>query len=81
MVQQLRYAKYEAEHGPIYGDLLDELDERYAELQTIDMANHLGGGENVESLYVERGEGGHYSPQTNEEIATVLQDEVFAENE
>jgi len=79
MVQQLRYAKYEAEHGPIYGDLLDELDERYAELQTIDMATHLDGGENVETLYVERGEGGHYSPQTNEQIATVLQDEVFAE--
>lgn len=81
MVQQLRYAKYEAEHGPIYGDLLDELNERYADLQTVDMAKHLGGGENVESLYVERGEGGHYSPQTNEKIATVLRDEVLAPDE
>ncbi|NHN48093.1 hypothetical protein G9464_10840 [Halostella sp. JP-L12] len=77
MVQQLRYATYEVEHGPIYGDLLDRLDDRYPELVTIDMANHLGGGDDVESLYVERGEGGHYSPETNEKIADVFVDEVF----
>ncbi|MFC6767158.1 hypothetical protein [Natrinema soli] len=73
MVQQLRYAKYESEHGPIYGDLLDRLDERYDELRTIDMATHLSPDDgDVESLYVERGEGGHYSPETNAAIAQVL---------
>lgn len=76
MVQQLRYAKYETEHGPIYGDLLDQLEERYPELETIDMAEQLGADE-VESLYVERGEGGHYSPETNEEVAGILADELF----
>ncbi|WP_435551451.1 hypothetical protein [Natrinema sp. CGMCC1.2065] len=73
MVQQLRYATYEAEHGPIYGDLLERLDERYDDLTTIDMATHLSPDDgDVESLYVERGEGGHYSPETNAEIAQVL---------
>lgn len=73
MVQQLRYATYEAEHGPIYGDLLERLDERYEDLTTIDMATHLSPADgDVESLYVERGEGGHYSPETNAEIAQVL---------
>ncbi|WP_049924611.1 hypothetical protein [Halopiger djelfimassiliensis] len=72
MVQQLRYAKYEAEHGPIYGDLLDRLDRRYEALETVDMARHLEPDDGVESLYVERGEGGHYSPETNEAIAGVL---------
>ncbi|QLK26559.1 hypothetical protein HYG81_02795 [Natrinema zhouii] len=73
MVQQLRYAKYESEHGPIYGDLLDRLDERYDDLTTIDMATHLSPDDgDVESLYVERGEGGHYSPETNAAIAQVL---------
>ena len=77
MVQQLRYATYEAEHGPIYGDFMDRLDERYPELETIDMAEHLSG--DPESLYVQRGEGGHYSPETNERIAEVLAEEVVAD--
>ncbi|MGQ3413487.1 hypothetical protein ACT4ML_14630 [Natrinema sp. LN54] len=77
MVQQLRYATYESEHGPIYGDLMDRLDERYDELTTIDMATHLSPDDgDVESLYVERGEGGHYSPETNAEIAQVLAEVV-----
>ncbi|WP_226042131.1 hypothetical protein [Natrinema sp. DC36] len=77
MVQQLRYATYESEHGPIYGDLMDRLDERYDELTTIDMATHLSPDDgDVESLYVERGEGGHYSPETNAEIANVLAEVV-----
>lgn len=77
MVQQLRYATYESEHGPIYGDLMDRLDDRYDELTTIDMATHLSPEDgDVESLYVERGEGGHYSPETNAEIAQVLADVV-----
>ncbi|APX96348.1 hypothetical protein [Natronorubrum daqingense] len=72
MVQQLRYATYESEHGPIYGDLMDRLDESYDDLETIDMARHLDPDDGVESLYVERGEGGHYSPETNQQIADVL---------
>ncbi|WP_336364181.1 hypothetical protein [Halalkalicoccus salilacus] len=76
MVQQLRYAKHESEHGPIYGDLLDRLDERFPDLVTIDMAERLD-TDDVESLYVERGEGGHYSPETNERVAEVLQEELF----
>ncbi|GAB3673791.1 hypothetical protein [Halopiger thermotolerans] len=77
MVQQLRYAKYESEHGPIYGDLIERLDERYDDLETVDMATHLSPDDgDVESLYVERGEGGHYSPETNREIAAVLADVV-----
>ncbi|ELY57504.1 hypothetical protein [Natronolimnohabitans innermongolicus] len=76
MVQQLRYAKYESEHGPIYGDLVDRLDEKYDTLETVDMARHLDPGDDVESLYVERGEGGHYSPETNQEIGRVLADIV-----
>ncbi|OLZ40635.1 hypothetical protein A6E15_06340 [Natrinema saccharevitans] len=77
MVPQLRYATYEAEHGPIYGDLLERLDERYEGLTTIDMATHLSPDDGeVESLYVERGEGGHYSPETNAEIAQVLAETV-----
>jgi hypothetical protein len=81
MVQQLRYARYEQGSGPIYGDLLDRLDEQYPDLITVDMADHLAedGDVDVESLYVQRGEGGHYSPETNEKIATVLTDEVFRE--
>ncbi|MXV63380.1 hypothetical protein GS429_15170 [Natronorubrum sp. JWXQ-INN-674] len=79
MVQQLRYAKYESEHGPIYGDLLDRLDESYDDLETIDMARHLDPDDGVESLYVERGEGGHYSPETNQEIADVLAEVVEAD--
>jgi len=56
MVQQLRYAKYESEHGPIYGDLMDRLDAKYDELTTIDMATHLSPDDgDLESLYVERG--------------------------
>ncbi len=77
MVQQLRYAKYEAEHGPIYGDLLDRLDEKYSDLITVDMAEHLAETGDVESLYVQRGEGGHYSPETNQRIAEILAREVF----
>ncbi len=76
MVQQLRYATYEADHGPIYGDLVDRLGESYDDLQTIDMASHLDPDGDVESLYVERGEGGHYSPETNQDIASVLADIV-----
>ncbi|MDS0474739.1 hypothetical protein [Natrinema sp. 1APR25-10V2] len=77
MVQQLRYAKYESEHGPIYGDLIDRLDDRYDDLTTVDMARHLSPEDgDVESLYVERGEGGHYSPETNAAIADVLADVV-----
>ncbi len=77
MVQQLRYATYESEHGPIYGDLMERLDDRYDELTTIDMATHLSPDDgDVESLYVERGEGGHYSPETNAEIAQVLADVI-----
>ena len=76
MVQQLRYAKYEAEHGPIYDDLIDRLDDTYDDLETIDMASHLNPDDGVESLYVERGEGGHYSPETNQEIAESLVDVI-----
>ncbi|WP_247001485.1 hypothetical protein [Halosolutus gelatinilyticus] len=77
MVQQLRYATYESEHGPIYGDLMDRLGEKYDDLETIDMARHLSPDDgDVESLYVQRGEGGHYSPETNEEIAGVLSNVV-----
>ncbi|ELY74050.1 hypothetical protein [Natrinema pallidum] len=73
LVQQLRYATYESEHGPIHGDLMERLEERYDALTTIDMATHLIPDDgDVESLYVERGEGGHYSPETNAEIAQVL---------
>ena len=79
MVQQLRYAKYEEERGPIYGNLLERIDDQYSDLITIDMANHLGGDGDVESLYVDRGEGGHYSPETNQKMADVLVDEVFAD--
>ena len=78
MVQQHRYAQYERKHGPVYGDLLDRLDEQFDALQTVDMAKQLS-TDDVESLYVQRGEGGHYSPETNERIAEVLEDEVFAE--
>ncbi|RDI70935.1 hypothetical protein [Halopelagius longus] len=81
MSQQLRYAAYEEEHGPVYGDLLDRLDERYPALETVDLARHLSADGDVESLYVERGEGGHYSPETNERIAEVLFDEVLARPE
>lgn len=79
MVQQLRYARYEQGQGPIYGDLLDRLDGRHPDLITIDMADHLAEDGDVESLYVQRGEGGHYSPETNEEIANVLMENVFKE--
>jgi hypothetical protein len=80
MVQQLRYARYEVDHGPIYGDMLDRLDEDYPELTTIHMADHLSfEGDDVESLYVQHGEGGHYSPETNEKIAEVLGEEIFEE--
>lgn len=76
MVQQLRYAKYETEHGPIYGDLLERLDDRFSELKTVDIAKRLD-TDDVESLYVERGEGGHYSPETNERIAETLAEDVI----
>ncbi len=76
MVQQLRYAKYEDDHGPIYGDLLDQLNQRYPALTVIDIADHLT-ADNVESLYVQRGEGGHYSPETNKQIASVLADTII----
>ncbi len=33
--------------------------------------------DDVHSLYVDRGEGGHYSPETNERIAEILTDEVI----
>ena len=77
MGQQLRYAKYEADHGPIYGDLIERLDDRYDDLIALDLSEHLDADDGVESLYVERGEGGHYSPATNERIAVVLATEVF----
>lgn len=80
MVQQLRYAKHEPDGGRVYGDLLDRLDKRYSPLQTIDMTDHLDAGEDVESLYIQRGEGGHYSPETNERIAEVLATEVFEQS-
>jgi hypothetical protein len=79
MVQQLRYARYEREKGPIYGNLLNRLDERYPDLITIDMVDHITDDDDVESLYVQRGEGGHYSPETNEKIANVMIDEAFAD--
>ncbi|MFC6716666.1 hypothetical protein ACFQGT_02150 [Natrialbaceae archaeon GCM10025810] len=78
MVQQLRYATYEEEHGPIYGNFLEELDERYDDLETIDMARELD-VDDVKSLYVQRGEGGHYSPETNRRIAEVIAGRVFDE--
>lgn len=62
MVQQLRYAK---DDEPIYGDLLDRLDERYPTLETVDMANQPSGTDEVESLYVQNGGGGHYSLETS----------------
>lgn len=76
MVQQMRYAKHE-EHGPIYRDLLDRVDEEHSELMTVDMAEHLDPEGDIESLYVQHGEGGHYSPETNERIADILAEEVF----
>lgn len=78
---QLRYATYEVDHGPIYGDLVERLDTRFDDLITIDLPKRFdeaGDPEQVESLYVERGEGGHYSPETNERIAEVLLEDVFA---
>lgn len=77
MVQHLRYATYEAEHGPIYGDLIDRLDETYPDLMTVDITDHLSPDDDAESLYVQHGEGGHYSAATNEKIAHILADEVF----
>ena len=80
MVGQLRYARRRAEHGPIYGDLLDRLDDEYDDLETVDVAEHFPESDDpdaVDSLYVDRGEGGHYSPQTNERIADILMAEVF----
>ena len=79
MSQQLRYAKYEEEHGAIYGDMMDQLGEEYPDLKTIEMSEHLTTDDGVESLYVERGEGGHYSPETNERIAEVLIAEALDE--
>jgi hypothetical protein len=80
MVGQLRYARRRAIHGPIYGDLLDRLDDEYDDLVTVDVPEHFPESDDpeaVDSLYVDRGEGGHYSPATNERIADVLMDEVF----
>jgi hypothetical protein len=77
MVQHLRYATYEAEHGPIYGDLIDRLDESNPDLITVDITDHLSPDGDPESLYVQHGEGGHYSAATNEKIAHILADEVF----
>jgi hypothetical protein len=77
---QLRYAKYEAEHGPVYGNLLDRLDDQYPDLITIDLPRQFdeaNDAEAVESLYVQRGEGGHYSPETNERIADLLANEIL----
>ncbi|WP_135302344.1 hypothetical protein [Haloarcula amylovorans] len=76
MVQQHRYTQYEQEHGAVYGDLLDRLDEEFDALQTIDVAQHLS-TDDTESLYVQRGEGGHYSPETNERIAELLDEKLF----
>jgi hypothetical protein len=80
MVQQLRYASYEVEHGHIYGDLIERLDEEYPALRTIDMAEQLSVEGDVKSLYVDHGEGGHYSAETNERIADVLATEVFGKD-
>lgn len=77
MGQQLRYAKYEQTHGPIYGDLIERLDNRFSSLTAIDLSKHFDDVEDVETLYVQRGEGGHYSPETNEQIASILADQVF----
>lgn len=77
MVQHLRYATYETEHGPIYDDLIDQLDETYPDLVTVDITDHLSPDGDPESMYVQHGEGGHYSAETNEKIANVLADEVF----
>jgi hypothetical protein len=78
MVQQLRYAKHGPPNGTIHGDFVDNVGERYDDLMAIDMADHLAvEGEDVESLYVRRGEGGHYSPETNERIADVLIEEAI----
>jgi hypothetical protein len=80
MVGQLRYARRRAVHGPIYRDLLDRLDDEYDDLVTVDVPEHFPESDDpeaVDSLYVDRGEGGHYSPETNERIADVLMDEVF----
>jgi len=78
MVQQRRYAEYERENGPVYGDLLERLDDQFDPLHTIDVAQELA-TDDIDSLYVERGEGGHYSPETNERIAELLETELFAE--
>ncbi|HET7323453.1 MAG TPA: hypothetical protein VFJ06_03905, partial [Halococcus sp.] len=79
MVGQLRYAKYEVEHGPVYGDLMERLNEEFSDLVTIDMARRLE-TDDIESLYVNHGEGGHYSPETNERIARILREEVFEQS-
>jgi len=72
MVQQLRYAKYESEHGPIYGDLMDRLDAKYDELTTIDMAAPLARRRRPR-VAVRRTRGAATTvPETNAEIAQVL---------
>lgn len=76
MVQQLRYAAYEQEHGPVYGDFVDRIDERYDDLTAVDIVDHFD-VDDVQSLYVRHGEGGHYSGDTNEWIADILVEEVF----
>ncbi len=77
MVQQLRYAAYEADHGPVYGDFVERLDDEFDDLVTVDIGERLDDGGDVESLYVRAGEGGHYSAATNERIAEILDEEVL----
>lgn len=81
MSQQLRYVQYELDHGPIYGDLMERLDEQFPSLTTIDVGATIRESDDLEEardLYVQRGEGGHYSPEANDKIAQVLHDRLFA---
>lgn len=81
MSQQLRYVQYELNQGPIYGDLMERLDEQFPNLTTIDVGATIRESDDLEEarqLYVQRGEGGHYSPEANDKIAQVLYDRLFA---
>ena len=77
MLQHLRYVEYEEENGPVYGDLVERLDDRFPDLVTVDVGQRLSENGSMEELYVARGEGGHYSPEANERVADVLSEEVF----
>lgn len=72
-LQQLRYVKYEQDHGPIDESVIDRVSEECPQLIVCDIRNKLQKEvDDVEELYVDRGEGGHHSPQANRIIAHSL---------